>query len=217
VNRTRIVVVLVLVVVINLPLVGSTIQGWQVDSSGKHVVAALTKYQTLGSEDDPKYWLAFRFDKSVDPAQQTWIAQVDQRHYEQAVSTHQVQVRVLPEHPSAYRVAGQVHGRVGLIVTLLSDLALLGFVLLGRRYGKARHKPDVVRIAAIEDITRGPMERVVEQIEGDLYLVRGEVLKQDDHEVWLDAGKDVVIVILDGHANRVGYQQAAQVRGRLVG
>jgi len=217
VNRTRIFVVLVLVVVINLPLVGSTIQGWQVESNGKDVVAALTKYETLGSDEDPKYWLAFRFDKSVDRQQQTWIAQVDRAHYEQARDTHQVKVRVLPGHPSAYRAEGQVHGQVALLVTLLADVALIGFVLLGRRYGRKRHKPGIVRIAAIEDVTRGPVEPVFEQIEGDLHLVRGEVLKHDEHEVWIDAGPDVVIVILDGHANPVGYQQAAQVRGRLVG
>ena len=216
-NRTRVVVVLILIAVINLPLAGSTIQGWQVDSSGKNVVASLTKYETLGSDDDPTYWLAFRFDRSVDPDQQTWIAQVDRAHYERAMSTRQVKARVLPNHPSAYRVAGQVHGKVGLIVTLLADLALVGFVLLSRRYGRERHKTEVLRVAAIEDITRGPVEPLVEQIEGDLYLVRGEILKQDEHEVWIDAGQDVILVILDGHANPVGYQQAAQVRGRLVG
>lgn len=216
-NRTRVLVVLVLVVVINLPLVGSTIQGWQVESSGKQVLASLTKYETLGSEDDPQYWLAFRFDESIDPAQQTWIAQVDRTHYERAQSTRQVEVRVLPDHPSAYRAAGQVHGKVGLVITLLADLALLGFVLLSRRYGRDRRKPDVLRVAAIEDVTGGPAEPVVEQIEGDLYLVRGEVVQHDEHEVWIDAGRDVVIVILDGHANPVGYQQPAQVRGRLVG
>jgi hypothetical protein len=217
VNRTRIIVVLILVVVINLPLAGSTIQGWQVDSSGKNVVASLTKYEQLGSDEDPKYWLAFKFDKSVDKEQQTWIAQVDRTAYERAQSTHQVQARVLPGHPSAYRVAGQVHGPAGLIVTLLADLALVGFVLLGRRYGRKRHKPAVLRVAAIEDIARGPTEQGFEQVAGDLYLVRGEVLKLDEHEVWIDAGQDVVIVILDGHTNPVGYQQAAQVRGRLVG
>jgi hypothetical protein len=217
VNRTRIFVVLILVVVINLPLVGSTIQGWQVDSSGKDVVASLTKYETLGPDDDPVYWLAFEYDTSVDPKQQTWIAQVDRAAYEQATSTRQVEVRVLPGHPSAYRVEGQVHGKVGLVVTLLADLALVGFVLLGRRYGRRRHKAAVLRVAAIEDVTRGPMDPVVEQVEGDLYLVRGDVLKHDEHEVWIDAGEDVVIVILDGHANPVGYQQPAQVRGRLVG
>ena len=216
-TRTRIFLVLILVVVINLPLVGSTIQGWQVEKSGKPTVASLTNYEKLGSDDDPKYWLAFVFDKSVDKKQQTWIAQVDRATYERAQSTHQVQARVVPGHPSSYRVDGQVRGKVGLVVTILADLALLGFVLLAFRYGRKRTKPSVLRVAAIEDLTRGPMEPVMEQVEGDLYLVRGEVLKLDEHEVWIDAGTTVVIVILDGHANPVGYQQPAQVRGRLVG
>ena len=216
-NRTRILVVLVLLAVINLPLIGSTLQGWQVDSSGKPTVATLTKYEQLGSEEDPTYWLAFTFDKSVDPKQQSWIAQVDRAHYEEARDTRQVRARVVPGHPSSYRVAGQVHGKVGLVVTIIADLAILGFVLLGRRYGTKRRRPGVVRLAAIEDVTRGPDEASVEQIEGDLHLVRGKVLQHDEHEVWIDAGQDVVVVILDGHANPVGVQQAAQVRGRLVG
>lgn len=216
-NRTRIFVVLALLAVINLPLVGSTVQGWEIDNRGKNVVATLTNDEQIGSADRPAYWLAFRFDKSVDPKQMTWIAQVDRTHYEQARDTSQVRARVLPGRPSAYRVAGQVRGKVGLVITILADLALVGFVLLSRRYGGGRRKAGVLRLAAIEDVTRGPVESAVEQIEGDLYLVRGEVLQHDQHEVWIDAGEDVVVVILDGHVNPVGFQEAAQVRGRIVG
>ena len=113
-------------------------------------------------------------------------------------------------------LAGQVHNWFGLILTLFADLALLGLILLARRYGGSR-RLSPMRIAAIEPITRGPLEPLVEQVEGDLYLVRGEVLHADDDEVILDAGEREVIVILDGHDNPVGYQQSAQVRGRVVG
>jgi hypothetical protein len=57
---------------------------------------------------------------------------------------------------------------------------------------------------------------VLEQIEGDLYLVRGEVTGIDGDEIVVDAGERDVLVILDGHQNPVGYQQPAEVRGRIV-
>lgn len=209
--------VIILAVLVNLPLVTSTIQGWQVAHSGTTVQARLTNSKVLTSDKDPAYFVAFQFDQAIDPDHGTWPAQVDRAHYQQAQRTHQVEVRVLPGHPSVYRAAGQVRGYFGLIVTLVADVALLGFVLLARRYGRPAGKPEVIRLAAIEDLTRGPSEPVLEQVEGDLYLVRGDVLERDDHEVWLDVGKDVVIVILDGHANPVGHQQPAQVRGRLIG
>ena len=58
--------------------------------------------------------------------------------------------------------------------------------------------------------------RVIEQVEGSLYLVRGDVVEMDEREVVLDAGLREVVVVLDGHANPVGYQQPAQVRGRAL-
>jgi hypothetical protein len=57
---------------------------------------------------------------------------------------------------------------------------------------------------------------MVEQIEGDLYLIRGEVTGIDGDEIVLDAGERDVLVVLDGHHNPVGYQQPGQVRGRIV-
>ena len=47
-------------------------------------------------------------------------------------------------------------------------------------------------------------------------LVRGEVQDLADGEVLLDLGNRTVRVLLDGHANPVGYQQPAQVRARLL-
>ena len=63
---------------------------------------------------------------------------------------------------------------------------------------------------------RCPPGEVLEQIEGTLYLVRGEVVRIEDGEIVLDAGEQDVVVILDGHRNPVGYQQPAQVRGRVL-
>ena len=57
---------------------------------------------------------------------------------------------------------------------------------------------------------------MLEQLEGTLYLVRGEVVGIADGEIVLDLGDRDVVVVLDGHRNPVGYQQPAQVRARVL-
>jgi hypothetical protein len=75
----------------------------------------------------------------------------------------------------------------------------------------------VVRIEALGDVERCPPGAAYEE-EGDdgVVLVRGEVVGLEPDELVLDLGDREVVVILDGHANPVGRQEAAQVRGRLV-
>ena len=92
-------------------------------------------------------------------------------------------------------------------------ILLLGLLLW--RYGR-RSRPEPLRLAAIGDLERCPPGGVIEQVEGSLYLVRGDVVEMDEHEVVLDAGQREVVVVLDGHTNPVGYQQPAQVRGRAL-
>jgi hypothetical protein len=96
----------------------------------------------------------------------------------------------------------------------VADVVLLAILLLVRRARPRRPVP--IRVAAIGDVERCPPGQALEQIEGDLYLVRGEVTGLDGDEIVVDAGERDVLVILDGHHNPVGYQQPAQVRGRLV-
>ena len=213
---SRTVMFVVLLIMVNTPLVHSTWVSWRLSTSGTQVVGTVTRARELPPKDHPGYWLTFRYGPGLDPEHVEWPAEVDKAHWDRAVATRRIPVTTLPGHPAAYRVPGQQHNWFGLVLTLVADLALVGLILLARRYGARRRLP-ALRIAAIEPVTRGPLEPVVEQVEGDLYLVRGEVLHADDDEVILDAGEREVIVILDGHANPVGYQQPAQVRGRVVG
>ena len=206
---------MVLVFLINLPIVHSTITNWRVSSSGVDVTAEVTDARVTNPDDDPRYWLGIRFPEDIDPDQTIWPVEVDPAAYDAALEARQIEARVLKSNPAAFRVDGEVRGWLGLITTLIADAILLLILLVVRRFGR-RPGPPPLRLAAIGDVERCPPGGLVEQIEGSLYLVRGEVVAIEEGEVVLAAGEQEVVVVLDGHANPVGYQQPAQVRGRVV-
>ncbi|MGH3308025.1 MAG: hypothetical protein ACRDOX_10095 [Nocardioides sp.] len=213
-RTNRILLVVVLVAFINLPVLHSTWTRWQVDRNGTDTVAEVVDTRLLDEDADPSYWLVFRFPEAIDPDQLAWSAQVDRPTFEEASAQRSVDVRVLEDQAAAHIVEGEVRNRVGLLITLVADAILLAILLLVWRARPTRPVP--IRIAAIGDVERCPPGGVLEQIEGDLYLVRGEVTGIDGDEIVLDAGERDVLVILDGHHNAVGYQQPAEVRGRIV-
>jgi hypothetical protein len=131
------------------------------------------------------------------------------------VAEDRLGVRVLPGRPAAFRADGQVTHRFGLVLTGLADLVLLGLVLLARRF-RGRLRPPL-RAVAIGDVESCSPGVTLERVEGDLYLIRGEVSAVEDDEIVLDLGERFVRVLLDGHHKPVGHQESAQVQGRLIG
>ena len=214
-RKRRILLVLLMVAFINLPVLHGAWTRAKVDRSGTDVTATVVDERVTEHDGGDRYWLAFTFPEEVDPEQEVWPAEVEGDVYDEAVATGQVEVRVLEDQPAAYEAEGQVRHSFGLVATLLADLVLLAVVVLFWRFGR-RGRPLPLRLAAIGDVERCPPGGVLEQIEGTLYLARGEVTEMDDGEIVLDLGDQDVVVILDGHANPVGYQQPAQVRGRLL-
>lgn len=214
-RKRRILLVILLVAFVNLPILHSSWTRWKVDRSGTVVTATVVDDRITEDDGGDRYWLAFTFAEDVDPDQEVWPAEVEKSVYDDAVATEQVDVRVVEGQPAAYEVEGEVRHWFGLVVTLLADLILVAMVLLFWYFGR-RTRPLPLRIAAIGDVQRCAPGGVLEQIEGTLYLVRGEVAEMDDGEIVLDLGDQDVVVILDGHANPVGYQQPAQVHGRLL-
>jgi hypothetical protein len=208
--------VVLLVLMINFPILHSTWTSWRVDNSGTDVTVPVTQHDVLTPEDDPHYMLAFRFPQDIDRDQSTWTAEVEKSAYDEAVASGDVDVRVLEGNPAAYEVEGEVRSWLGLVTTLVADAILVLVALLLWRYGR-RSRPQPLRLAAIGDLERCPPGGVIEQVEGTLYLVRGEVVQIADGQVVLDTGEREVVVVLDGHANPVGYQQPAQARGRVLG
>jgi hypothetical protein len=214
--RPKAVLLVVLVaVLINLPAASGAWTRWQVDRSGRDVTARVTDHVVRPPADQPDYFVAFVFDEEIDPRRQTWTAEVDRATYDAAVAREEIGVRVLPGQPAAHRVEGQVTHRAGLFLTGAADLALLVVLLLAWRF-RGRLRPQL-KAVAVGDVEGCPPGVALERLEGDLYLIRGEVSSVEDDEIVLDLGERSVRVLLDGHLNPVADGQPAQVHGRLIG
>jgi len=210
-RKTRyVLVLLVAVVLVNLPLVHSTYTDQRVQRSGVDVQATVVEHRTVGGQ----HLVSFTFPKTVDPDQRTWQADLESSAYDAAATSGELEVRVLQDDPSAYVADGQVESNAILVMTVIADVLLLLTALLLWRVG-GRRRPQL-RAIAVEDVERGGDGAVLDRIEGQTYLIRGEVSAIEPGQVVLELGGRSVLVYLDGHVNPVGYQQVAQVRARLV-
>jgi hypothetical protein len=210
-RRTRYILVLVLAaVLINLPLLHSTYTNQRVQRSGTDVQTTVVGHRTAGGQ----HLVSFTFPTSVDPDQRTWQADLDPTAYDRAVATSELEVRVLQDDPSAYVADGQVESNAILVMTLIADALLLLTALLLWRVG-GRRRPQL-RAIAVADVERCPPGSALDRIEGETYLIRGEVSAVEPGQVVLELGDRSVLVYLDGHHSSVGHQQPAEVRARLV-
>jgi hypothetical protein len=200
---------------INLPLVRGAVTDWRLDRSGVDVRARVVAEAVTSPRDDPAYFLQYRFDPRTDPEQRGWTSRVDRPTYERGLAEREIEVRVLPGNPSAHRAAGEVTSRLGLVLTVVADVVLLGVVVLVRRFrGLLRAQLHGV---AVDDVQPGGGGALLERVEGDCYLVRGRVAAIEDDEIVLDLVERTVRVHLDGHHNPVAPDDSAEVRARLIG
>ena len=102
-----------------------------------------------------------------------------------------------------------------LVVTAVADAVLVLLVLLMWRFG-GRLRSNL-RAIALADVERCKPEILLERLQAEDYLVRGEVLDAGPDRVVIDLGNRTIEVLLDGHRNPVGHQQAAEVRARMIG
>ena len=82
------------------------------------MTAEVTEARVSSPDDDPHYWLGFRFPEDIDPDRSVWPAEVDRATYDAALEAREIEVRVLPDNPAAYEVEGEVSSWLGLITTL---------------------------------------------------------------------------------------------------
>ena len=213
-RRANLLLLVVLAVVVNLPLVHGSWTDRQVRRDGVEVTVAVLDEQVVRPGDDPTYLVVITLPAELDPARVRYRVVVDRTTYDAAVAQGTLEVRVLPDRPSAFLVEGQQVSRLAWWITLLADLIILAIGLMLWRFG-GRRGPPRLRLVAVADVelTRpgGLLER-----DGELWVVSGEVVERGADRLVLDAGGERVEVDLAGHANPVGYQQPARVRGRAV-
>jgi hypothetical protein len=208
--------VVVVVALVNLPLVHSSWLRSQVERSGVDVNAEVAGGPDRGGRAYVDFVLPDRVgDVALDAAERAGSVEVDDQVRDRAVETGELEVRVLPDRPSAYAVDGEVRGRGLLVLTLLADLLVLLAAGLLWRF-RAGLRPDLV-LRATADVERCPPGVRLERLVDDEYVVQGEVEEIAANRVALLVGTRRVVVELDGHANPVRHQQGALVRGRLIG
>ena len=142
-RRRRNVLLLAFVVfMVNFPV----IQGWwhdrQVASDGVETSASVVGLDRNGSGADADHFVSFRFPEDVDPEQEPWLALVGADTWDTLETGGEVAVRVVPGSPAAHEVEGQVHGRAGLVTTLVADLVIGLVALLLWRRGRGRRRAD---------------------------------------------------------------------------
>jgi hypothetical protein len=199
------------VVMINLPFVHGRWQQHRIDRDGVAVVATVTDHD----EDDGQRIVTFEVADTDDQPGFGGTVEVDEATYDDAITTQQVQVHVLPGSSTVWRVEGQTDNDIGLVITVVADIFLLALVLLLLRFG-SRLRQDMVLVAT-EDLERCPPGSVLDQVDGLRFVVCGEVEAIEDGEVVLDLGDRRVRVVLDGHHNPAGYQQPVRATGTMRG
>ncbi len=197
------------VVMINLPFVHSTWQQHRIASDGVEVAATVTDH------DDDGRLVTFEVAETDDQPGFGGTVGMDEASYDDAVVSQRVRVRVLPGSSTVWRVEGETHSGVGLVITLVADASLLVLVLLLLRFG-SRLRQDMVLVAT-QDLERCPPGSVLDQVDGLRFVVCGEVEAIEDDEVVLDLGDRRVRVVLDGHHNPAGYQQPVRATGTMRG
>ncbi|KRF00759.1 hypothetical protein ASG88_09980 [Nocardioides sp. Soil777] len=130
-RRAKNVAVLAFVVVmVNLPLALATWNNLRVESAGTDVTAEVTAARNLGTAEEPRWWVSYRFPEDVDPEQGTWAGEVDRATWTAAEESGSITVRVLEGAPSRHTVSGEVRSWVGLWSTLLFDAILVAVLVL---------------------------------------------------------------------------------------
>lgn len=215
-GRLGLLLVVVVLAMVNLPLVHSTWLDRRVERSGVEVSARVAD-ETV---QDGRSYVGFVLPDEVggEPVpedERGWTVQVTEDVRTEAAAAGEITVRVLPDQPSAFSVDGEVTGRGAWVFTLFVDVFILAGGILLWRF--RRHLRPHLVLAATGDVERCPPGDVLDRVEGDEYVVTGEVESVEEDRVVLLVGERRVIVELDGHANPVGRQQSARVRGRMIG
>jgi hypothetical protein len=111
------------------------------------------------------------------------------------------------EHPSTTMV----------LITFLLDTAFLLFVVAVWRFGRYG-AAETLRLEALGPVRAATEPRGIDEVDedGEVVVVRGDVLSADEHEIVLDVDGRTVVVILDGHDNPIGRGRVAHARGRRL-
>ena len=206
----------IIALIVNLPLVHGMWTNYRLDQIGVTTTAEVTDLNALPPDSqDQAFFIDYKLPEEADPERRSFFSEVDEETFRAAEASKQVEVVYLSDHPSANRVEGQVTNRLGLYLALFADFSLILGLLLALKF--SRRPEEGLVLLATADVRRCKPGGLVEPEGRDEYVVRGDVIEITEGEIVLHAGGgQEVRVVLGGYANPVGYQQPAEVHGRLL-
>lgn len=206
----------IIALIVNLPLVHGMWTNYRLDQIGVTTTAEVTEFNAIPPDSsDQAYFIDYRLPEDADPERRTFFSEVDEETFRAAEASKQVEVVYLSDHPAANRVEGQVTNRLGLYLALFADFALVMGLLLALKF--SRRPEEGLVLLATADVVRCKPGGLVEPEGRDEYVVRGDVIEITEGEIVLHAGAgQEVRVVLGGYHNPVGYQQPAEVHGRVL-
>jgi hypothetical protein len=208
----RILIVVVVLIIINVPYAVHQWQVHRVDSDGILVTATVVSADVTGDD----VVLSFKLPASVDPDQKVRTARVDAAHGAAAATSGEVEVRVLEGHPAVYELDGQKRSHGSTIITLGADLLVLLMIVLAWRLGGRLRRPSLVAVA-LGDVESGEEGSLLDKQLDGTYLINGEISEAGADSMVLTLRDRDVTVHLRGHANPVDVGERAKVHVHLVG
>ncbi len=212
VRWSRVIIVVLALLVINLPYASYRWHQHRVQTSGDVVTATVLGVRDHGDQAD----LAFRFPASLHDEQKARTVRLERGVADEARRTGQIDVRVLDGNPDIYYVPGQVQSSSGLILTFVADSLVLLMILLSWRLGGRIRRPTLVGIA-VEDVRDGEEGSLLDKLDDGTYLINGEVASAGPSSLVLTLRDRDVEIQLRDHENPVAVGERARVRAQLVG
>lgn len=206
---------LVVTLLINVPIAHTAWTRNRIENSGIETAAHVVEAKGVPASSPGAWFVVYEFPEDIDPDKQEYTVEVDEETYHYAVTSEQVDVRYLPDDPGAHIVEGEVGNSFGLWLVAFADIALLLMLLLYVFYGRRQDAP--LQLLATADVRRCKPSWSLQQLTKDEYVATGEIVViEDDHIVLETQGGKRIRLVLGDHANEVGYQQPAEIRGRVL-
>jgi hypothetical protein len=208
----RVVLVVVVLLVINVPYALHEWEQHHVATSGERVTATVVEVTPTGNDAN----LAVTFPASIDPGQPVRTAKVGAAAAREAQQTKQIGARVLKGHPSVFHLDGQVRSNAPLVITVVADVLVALMLALSWRLGGRIRRPTLVGVA-VEVVRSGEDGSLLDKQDDGTYLVNGEVASTGPSTLVLALRDRDVEIHLRDHENPIGVGERAQVRAQLVG
>lgn len=212
VRWSRVILVAMVLVVINVPYGLHEWQVHQAATDGAQVTATVVGATQAGDDVE----VAFRLPRDVDDEQKVRTVRVHRAVGLQAARTKELDVRVLEGHPNVFHVDGQVRSRGGLILMLVADALVALMLVLSWRLGGRMRRPMLVGVA-VEDVQDGQAGSLLDKQDDGTYVINGEVARAGPSSLVLTLRDRDVEIHLRDHENPIAVGERARVRAQLVG